>query len=308
MGKPARVKNLRLVDPGDNHGGAPTPIPTKVAETLYREFEALGLTPYQARVVVALQQAGSSSCVDLARLSGIPRTSVYQVLDELDSRGLASRLPGNGPALWGSIGRKAVLARLIDLEAERLDNLKNRAERVGEILDQLLPSDRSVSLPYVQVIHDPSRVGPLYQQLLGRTTKELLVFSRPPYTKVIGSPERAVVDAARRVDARALYQAAQAEDGDYQDWHHEMEAYHAAGVQGRVVDDLPIKLAIFDRCSTLLSLDDPVLPNVGFPMTLLIEHPGYSSVQANAFENLWESATPYESVHAQFEASQSNLA
>lgn len=86
-----------------------------------------------------------------------------------------------------------------------------------------------------------------------------------------------------------------------------MATYHDAGTQGRVVDDLPIKLAIFDRQVALLSLDDPILPQVGFPISLLIEHPGYASVQAHAFENLWSSATPYEDVvggHSRWSRSQ----
>lgn len=310
MAKPARLQTLRSAADGERpfDVASPTPIPAKVAESLHRAFEGLGLTPYQARLVVALQQAGSANCVDLARLAGIPRTSTYQVLDELDSKGLASRLPGDGPAVWTSVGRKESLDRLVELEAERLDKVKARAGSLAELLDRLLPSDRSVSLPYVQVIHDPSRVAPLYQQLLSRTEHELLVFNRPPYSRPIGPVQKIIVDTVHRARARALYQAAQAEDADYTTWHHEMEAYHEAGVEGRVVDQLPIKLAIFDRQSTLLTLDDPVLPQVGFPITLHIDHPGYSSVQANAFENLWGSATPYEEVHDQFKANISKLA
>lgn len=310
MAKPARLQTLRSAADGERpfDAASPTPIPAKVAESLYQAFEGLGLTPYQARLVVALQQAGSANCVDLARLAGIPRTSTYQVLDELDSKGLASRLPGDGPAVWTSAGRKESLDRLVELEAERLDKVKARAGSVAELLDRLLPSDRSVSLPYVHVIHDPSRVGPLYLQLLSRTEHELLVFNRPPYSMPIGPVQRVIVDTVHRARARALYQAAQAEDADYTSWHHEMAAYHEAGVEGRVVDQLPIKLAIFDRQSTLLTLDDPVLPQVGFPITLHIDHPGYSSVQANAFENLWGSATPYEDVHDQFKAHISKLA
>ncbi len=309
MAKPARLQPLKSVAPGGGGQGLPTSIPAKVAENLYEEFEGLGLTPYQARLVVALQQVGSATCLDLGRLAGIPRTSVYQVVEELDSKGLAARLPGNGPAVWATIGRQEVLDRLIELEGERLDNLKTRAERVGEMLDRLLPSDRSVSLPYVQVIHDPSRVAPLYHQLLQRTETELLVFNRPPYTRPPGGVDPAIVETVHRAGGRVLYQAAQAEDADYESWHHEMGQYHAAGVRGRVVDDLPIKMAIFDRQCTLLSLDDPVLPQVGFPITLLIEHPGYSSVQANAFENMWSSATAYEEVHQRLQATRhSNLA
>jgi sugar-specific transcriptional regulator TrmB len=283
-------------------------IPANAAETLYHAFEGLGLTPYQARVVVALQQAGSSNCLDLARLAGIPRTSTYQVLDELDGKGLASRLPGNGPAIWASVGRQEALDRLVALEAERLDKVKANAARVSEMLERLLPADQSVSPPYVQVIHDPSRVGQLYQQLLSRTEEELLVFNRPPYTRQIGVVDPLIVDTVARASARVLYQSAQAEDAEYEIWHDEMDRYHQAGVEGRVVDALPIKMAIFDRQSSLVTLDDPVLPQIGFPISLFIDHPGYSSVQASAFEALWATATAYEQVHAQQAAYRSTSA
>lgn len=297
MGKPARLKSLSAPAPEDTFGSSSSAIPAKAAEKLHRAFEALGLTPYQAKVQVALLQAGPANCLDLARIAGIPRTSIYQILDELDAKGVASRLPGNGPAIWTSAGRGEVLDRLVALEEERLTELKARSQRVGEMLDQLLPDRQVASLPYVHVIHEPSRVKPLYEQLLTQTEQELLVFNRPPYALTIGSPQPVIVDTVRRgVVARVLYQAAQAEGPEYDAWHHEMGAYHALGVEGRVVDELPIKLAIFDRKATLLTLNDPVLPQVGFPITLLIEHPGYSKVQANAFENLWASAMPYDAV------------
>lgn len=297
MGKPARLKSLSAPAPEDTFSSSSSPtIPAKAAEKLHRAFEALGLTPYQAKVQVALLQAGPANCLELARLAGIPRTSIYQILDELDAKGVASRLPGNGPAVWSSAGRTDVLDRLVALEEERLTELKSRSARVAQMLDELLPEQQMASLPYVQVIHDPSRVKPLYEQLLMQTEHELLVFNRPPYALTIGRAQPVIVDTARRAEARVLYQAAQAEGPEYDAWHHEMAAYHDLGVEGRVVEELPIKLAIFDRKATLLSLDDPLLPQVGFPITLLIEHPGYSKVQANAFENLWASATPYETV------------
>lgn len=301
MAKPARLKNLHAVaDTGSDPAAAPLPV--KVAEGLYKAFEGLCLTPYQARVMVALQQVGSGICVDLARLAGVPRSSIYQVLEELDGRGLAYRVPGNGPAVWASVGRQEALDRLVQAEADRLEQLKVHAAEVAKVLERLLPSDRSVSLPYVQVIHDPSRVAPLYEQLLSQTEDELLVFNRPPYTKPSGIADSHIIATVRRVGARVLYQAAQVEDPGYDNWHDEMAHYHQAGAEGRVVNELPIKLAIFDRRSTLVSLDDPVLPQVGFPITLLIEHPGYSSVQAHAFENMWATAAPYAEVRQRFEA------
>jgi hypothetical protein len=69
------------------------------------------------------------------------------------------------------------------------------------------------------------------------------------------------------------------------------------------VDELPLKLAVVDRKVALLAMADPVLPEIGFPTTLLVEHPGYASLQADAFEQRWSTGTPVEPPSANVDAS-----
>ncbi|HSH61348.1 MAG TPA: hypothetical protein VK988_17250 [Acidimicrobiales bacterium] len=95
------------------------------------------------------------------------------------------------------------------------------------------------------------------------------------------------------MSTRALYQAPEVEDPSSELWLGELEAFHAAGVEGRIVEEVPIKLAVVDRKVALLALDDPVLAHVGYPITLLVEHPGFAAVQAEAFDHRWETARPY---------------
>lgn len=297
MGKSARAKNITAVPaPGRDEHGSGDPVASGAPDTLYQAFEGLGLTPYQARVQVALLRSGPAACIDLARTAGIPRTSIYQVLEELDAKGLGYRLPGKGPARWSSVGRDAVLACLVGQEEERLSQLRARSAQVRDMLDELLPGDRpSAPVPYVHQVHDPSRVTRLYDELLTRTEHELLVFNRPPYFAKVGTPKPTILETVGRVPARVLYQTEQVEAAD-EAWHREIAAYHEAGVEGRVVPELPIKLAIFDRRNTLLSIDGAAMPRRATPTTLFVEHPGYAFVHVEAFECLWEGATPFETV------------
>ncbi|HJT93708.1 MAG TPA: helix-turn-helix domain-containing protein [Mycobacterium sp.] len=266
-----------------------------VADTLRREFEALGLSPYEARVQLALLTLGSGTPGELARVADVPRTSTYQILEELRLKGLAARLPGEGRAVWSSRSRDEVLGRLEAVEEERLHRHRARAARVRDMLNEAFPEIAPPALPYVHVIHDPALARPFYEQLVRDTQSELLVFNKPPYSWTIGEPNPVVVEAARRARCRALYQSKQADEGTDGDWRNEMEGYHAAGVEGRVVDELPIKLAVADRKMALLSLAHPTLANVGFPTFVVVEHPGFASVQADAFEHVWQSARPYVS-------------
>lgn len=63
-----------------------------------------------------------------------------------------------------------------------------------------------------------------------------------------------------------------------------MEVYHRAGAEGRVVDELPVKLAVFDKKVALTAMTDPVGTEAGYPTSLLIEHAGFAALHADAFD------------------------
>jgi sugar-specific transcriptional regulator TrmB len=265
-------------------------------EALLREFEELDLSPYEARVLLALLRLGSANSSQLARHSGVPRTSTYQVLEELNRRGLAQRLSVEGPAVWASPGRDEVFDRLDALQEERLRQHRERTARLREMLAETFPEVPSAAGPYVHVLQGASQVSSIYDRLLAEAQREVVVFNRPPYSL---PPERvnpAVLEAVGRgVRARVLYQAQQWNDPAAAGFREAMAAYHEAGVQGALVDELPIKLAVADRRVALLAMTDPVLPDEGFPTTLLVEHPGFAALQADAFERRWELARPLPS-------------
>lgn len=263
-------------------------------DLLERELEGLGLSPYEARVMLALLRLGAGTCAELARVAEVPRTSTYQIIEELQAKGLAWRLPGTGAAVWSSSERDVVLGRLDAIQEERLRQHRARTERVRELLAEAFPVEPSERLPFVHLVHDPSRVKSMYEQLVKDTETELLVFNKPPYSWKLGTPNQLVMETARRVNTRVLYEETFVNEPERQAWRQEMAAYHEAGARARMVDDIPVKLAVFDRKVALLTLSDPVRPNVGFPTVLLAEHPGFATVQADAFDRRWDTAREYE--------------
>ena len=269
-----------------------------IPESLLHEFEQLGLSPYEARVMLALLRLGQANTAQLARHSGVPRTSTYQVLEELNRKGLAQRCSVEGPAVWASPGRDEVFDRLDAAEEERLRLHRARTSHLRDVLAQTFPEAPEAAGPYVHVIQGAAAVSTIYDKLLAEVQEELLVFNRPPYSFPPDEVNSAVLDALRRgVASRVLYQGPQWHEPAAEGFRRAMSTYHEAGVDGRLVDELPIKLAIADRKVALLAMTDPVLPEIGFPTTLLVEHPGFATLQAQAFERLWESAKPIEDGH-----------
>ncbi len=115
-------------------------MPSGVPESLRRELQELGLRPYEARVLLALLRAGSANSAQLAELSGVPRTSTYQVMEALTEQGLAERVPTHGPAVWTCSGWEAVVDALDAAEEERLREHHARTLQLRQILAEVLPA------------------------------------------------------------------------------------------------------------------------------------------------------------------------
>ncbi|HUP70496.1 MAG TPA: helix-turn-helix domain-containing protein [Acidimicrobiales bacterium] len=294
-------------------------------EELQRDFEDFGLTGSEARVLLALLQAGSANSLQLARVCNVSRTNIYRLLDGLTRRRLVQRVPGDGPARWASPGREQLLDRLqVDQEErlqamqveqeerlaalhadherrvrdlkhrhdQRVRDLGSRVEKTRELLTEVVSKHGPSPLLQVHLIPNARQLKLSYEQLLAGLRSELLVFVRPPYSWSAGTVNPAIIEAlARRVEARVLYEAAQLGDPEAEGFRKEIDAYHRAGVEARIVDHLPIKLAVFDRKIALIALMENT--SAPYPTFLLVEHEGFASFLAEAFDQRWSAARVY---------------
>lgn len=279
------------------------PAASSSTEALRRELEDLGLSSYEARVLLALLQGGPANSADLARMSGVPRTSAYQVLEELGAKRLVERVPGGRAAVWASPGVDLVFDRLDAAQEDRLRAHRARTARLREALATPAPPPGAVASPFVHMVRGSAEVRSVYDRLVAGATDEVLVFNRPPYSSVINVVKRTPYDRAgedevypcvlealeRGVRFRVLYEAERWFEPGAAGFRQAMAAYHQAGVRARLVNELPAKLAVADRSSVLLALHDPG-QEVGFPANLFIDHAGFAALQADAFEHRWATA------------------
>ena len=100
---------------------------------------SLGLTRYESAAYLALTSRGQATGAEVARLAGVPRQRIYDVLEALGSRGLATVTPGR-PARYVAAPPEA-LGRLLD----RLRARTPAALTAGERSDLLLDDETHVS-------------------------------------------------------------------------------------------------------------------------------------------------------------------
>ncbi|MFC7622515.1 TrmB family transcriptional regulator [Microlunatus sp. GCM10028923] len=83
----------------------------------------LGFSSQEARVYLALLQHPSATGYEVAKIAGLQRANVYQVLSGLTDRGVVDRVSDGAPARFVAHPPAAVLGRIKRQTAERADSL-----------------------------------------------------------------------------------------------------------------------------------------------------------------------------------------
>ena len=104
--------------------------------SVIEKLTTIGFTSYQAKVYSSLISLGVGSVSEVHRHSGVPRTKIYETLDELIRKG-AAELQSGRPALYRAVHPKNLVKRLTEEYFES-------ANEVGEILEKSYQETRSV--------------------------------------------------------------------------------------------------------------------------------------------------------------------
>jgi len=119
----------------------------------------LGLTTYEARVFVALQQLGTGSASDIAEITAVPRSQVYGAAEDLQSRGLLD-VQQTRPTVYRPVSPEEAERRLLSqlesvgqdafayLEDVRgnADNDEEQSEAIWTVRGQPNVRDRTIAL------------------------------------------------------------------------------------------------------------------------------------------------------------------
>jgi len=107
---------------------------------LIDSLQQLGLTSYEAKVMIALTQYGSGNAADIHALSGIPRSAVYGVIGKLKDKGLVET-QNTKPMRYKSMAPSLVIDKLkaeyenaVEFSLDQLEGLYN--SNVGNVEDE----------------------------------------------------------------------------------------------------------------------------------------------------------------------------
>jgi len=250
----------------------------------------LGLNGYEAGAYVALTRRGRATGAEVARLSGLPRQRIYDVLDGLVGRGLATVEPGR-PARYTAVAPDAAVSALLAAHRTSLERLEHDAAHAVELLTPAYHDGRSETDPltYIEVLREPSAIAKRFDELQASAQREILVFTKPPYAVQPGENVAGLQLLARGVEARSVYERSVYDDPAVV---NAVRTFIEAGERAHVVDELPLKLVLIDERVALFTMEDPVAGATDLTI-MIVEHPGLARLLKLAFEHAWDAGDDF---------------
>ena len=253
-------------------------------------LQNLGLNRYEAGAYVALTRRGRATGAEVARIAGLPRQRIYDVLDGLVGRGLATVEPGR-PAYYAAVDPNQAVNLLLDAQRTALTEFEQEAARAVALLAPAYRDGRAETDPlsYIEVLREPAAIAKRFGELQSGAQKELLIFTKPPYAVEPGENTEGLELLSRGVVARSVYERSVYDDAAVVD---AVRRFVEVGERARVVDQLPLKLVVIDERVAVFTMEDPIAGTTDLTI-MIVEHPGFAGLLKLAFEHVWEAGEDF---------------
>ena len=264
-------------------------------EAHLERLHRLGLTSYEARAYLALLRRDSSTAAETARLAGLPRQRVYDVLSSLVEKGLASTRPGRA-VKYAATAPEHALQRLVAQHRQQLADLERET---ASMIDSLTPAyeagqEHTDPLEYIEVLRDRNAINERFAELEAGIKNEILVFTKPPYATPVHEHTEGL-EVARTHRAQSVYELSAFDDALFVEG---VRRYIEAGEEARFVPQLPLKLVIIDEQIVMFGIEDPVAGRSVLTI-IVVDHPSLAQLLKVAFKAVWETGLTYEEASEQ---------
>ena len=260
-------------------------------QRFWRRLQQLGLNAYESRSYLVLLGHPKFKALELAARAHVPRQKIYEVLDSLVEKGFA-QVVQEKTKLFSAVEPSLAIPGYLSRKRSMLEQELTDNSRAGTGLIDDLKSLYSEgqggrgTLDFLRIVTEPAQTAAEYRRMLGEVKQEYLEFSRPPYA-VDPLEEKLVKQAASTgVACRLLLEAASLDDEHQQ----RLTEYVASGVDVRIAEALPMKLAVFDGTRGMIALLDPVITRPTWT-AVVFYHEGMGEAMKGLFEDRWRRGT-----------------
>ena len=145
----------------------------------------IGFSEYEAKAYVALLRTGPATGYELAKVSGVPRSMIYEVLGKLAARGAAMTLRKEGGTMYAPVPADELLERL----------RREQEEIIVALRDNLAALGQPAGLEYVWNIEGQENVLARATEMVAEARQEIYLSLQPA---VFPHLREALIEAAER--------------------------------------------------------------------------------------------------------------
>jgi len=298
---------------------------------IIKKLQQIGFSKREAEVYAAILQKREFTAPELAKITTVTRTKIYEILQNLIHKGMCNENNKNGQKLYRAIKPNIVFQKVIsniEMEIEKQKKAAFDREKIATIeiekkitaekkrisdieqkkvaaveqkkelalslekeLSQLYNNNilKNDSLDYIEVLTDLREIKERWIDVLANTKEELVMFTKPPYS--ISFEENLGYESelikTKKVIFKSIYEYKHINTYDEKkNFISILSKYENIGEEIRLIPELPMKLAISDCTTTILSLNDRVSLKESVT-TIIVNHPSFATFARNSFLSYW---------------------
>lgn len=256
-------------------------------------MKKIGLQEYESKAYFVLLTQGNLNAKEISQKAKIPQPKVYTILSNLIKKGFCSRVPGQAKQYKALEPKVAFSPMKSEIEEQQayMDHVIKNLEKI-----YVMESTKTLD-DYIEVLTNNQQIHEKYVSLKNQATQELIAFVKPPFAhesnkNKLAKQEKVDSDKLKKgIVSKAIYEIPKDENASFLIPHIEKSVN--AGEEARMLENVPIKLHIFDERFVLLALNNSYNSSAKLTM-LAIEHPDLASANKILFKHLWEKAIPFE--------------
>ncbi len=260
---------------------------------LIEKLQKLGLSKRESEVYIALLTKKEFTAPEIGKITSVSRNKSYDVLQSLVKKKLCTQKYKNGNKTFIGIRPDVALQNIISGQEEELNEKKDFASNFAKELMKLHTANKhsSSSLEYIEVFTDIGQVKERWENIEMNTKRELLVFTKPPYSVSLEDTLKVAGEVKKnKVSVRSIYEFSTLKDiEEVNNLLKMIDIYKKMGEEAKIIEELPMKLAISDNITTVFVLDDKITVKPSMT-TMIVEHPGFAIALKKVFESYWKDA------------------
>ncbi|MDN5354223.1 MAG: HTH-type transcriptional regulator, sugar sensing transcriptional regulator [Candidatus Cloacimonadota bacterium] len=267
-----------------------------MSEKQKEQLMKFGLTKRESIIVLSLIKTKPMVASEIAKLTKIPRSKIYDILDKLVNKGLCKEHSEGKVKKYSAENPHKSLPQMIKKKMKLYEDMYEEASAIGKELLVDYNDYSYFGYEFVHIVKDSQDVVERYKALYSESRETIKEFVKSPYSMAkkdiveVKKINKMLIDRGVRIqninekkdlDSDLIKTATQ--------WHID------AGVEIRLYNNLPMKLSIFDDKVAMYILNNPITLSTELT-TIFVEHSGFVEMLKCAFNEYWKSATSVSSL------------